>query len=207
MVSSTRYWPMETRITQTPDFCVSDRGIGRNPNNLSVEDDPASTKATHTSKVLCISKLSGVANRYCISGCDLWSDLESLAVTTEHQVGSMDRQGDEPFLINMRDKPFAVVPYTLHMNDIVDYETRYLSTAMYPDDLKAEFDALYAEAGMRRRMMSVSAHDRIAARPSRARMLEEFIIYAQSHSGVTFMRKYEIARFALEGPFTVRKGI
>ena len=75
----------------------------------------------------------------------------------------------------VHDKPFAVVPYTLHMNDIVDYETRYFSTAMYADDLKAEFDALYAEAGTRRRMMSVNAHDRIAGRPSRAKVLEEFI--------------------------------
>jgi hypothetical protein len=55
------------------------------------------------------------------------------------------------------------------MNGIVDYETRYFGTAMYADDLKAEFDALYAEAGTRRRMMSVSAHDRIAGRPSHAR--------------------------------------
>jgi peptidoglycan/xylan/chitin deacetylase (PgdA/CDA1 family) len=105
-----------------------------------------------------------------------------------------------------RDKPFAVVPYTLHMNDIVDYETRYFSTAMYADDLKAEFDALYAEAGTRRRMMSVSAHDRIAGRPSRAKVLEQFITYAQSHHGVAFMRKDEIARFALESPLTVREG-
>src|SRR5260370_13685449 len=94
-----------------------------------------------------------------------------------------------PFFVNVRDKPFAVVPYTLHMNDIVDYDTRYFSTAMYADDLKAEFDALYAEAGTRRRMMSVSAHDRIAGRPSRAKVLEQFIVYAQSHPGVAFMRK------------------
>jgi peptidoglycan/xylan/chitin deacetylase (PgdA/CDA1 family) len=118
-----------------------------------------------------------------------------------------DVSRDEPFLVNVRDKPFAVVPYTLHMNDIVDYETRYFSTAMYADDLKAEFDALYAEAEIRRRMMSVSAHDRIAGRPSRAKVLEEFIIYAQSHPGVAFMRKDEIARFALVSPLTVREGI
>jgi peptidoglycan/xylan/chitin deacetylase (PgdA/CDA1 family) len=118
-----------------------------------------------------------------------------------------DVSRDEPFLVNVRDKPFAVVPYTLHMNDIVDYETRYFSTAMYADDLKVEFDALYAEAGTRRRMMSVSAHDRIAGRPSRAKVLEDFIIYAQSHPGVVFMRKDEIARFALESPLTVREDI
>jgi len=69
---------------------------------------------------------------------------------------SLIEAGAELFLVNVRDKPFAVVPYTLHMNDIVDYETRYFSTAMYADDLKAEFDALYAEAGTRRRMMSVT---------------------------------------------------
>lgn len=118
-----------------------------------------------------------------------------------------DVSRDEPFLVNVKGRPFAVVPYTLHMNDIVNYETRYFSTGMYADDLRMEFDALYAEAGYRRRMMSVSAHDRIAGRPSRARVLEEFIVYAQSHPGVVFMRKDEIARFALSEPSITREGI
>jgi peptidoglycan/xylan/chitin deacetylase (PgdA/CDA1 family) len=118
-----------------------------------------------------------------------------------------DVSRDEPFLIDVAGNPFAVVPYTLHMNDIVNYETRYFSTSMYADDLKAEFDALYAEASHRRRMMSVSAHDRIAGRPSRARVLEEFIAYAQSHPGVAFMRKDEIARFALSEPGVVHERV
>jgi len=118
-----------------------------------------------------------------------------------------DVSRDEPFLINVQGKPFAVVPYTLHMNDIVDYETRYFSTNEYAADLKNEFDQLYAEATTRRRMMSVSAHDRIAGRPSRAKVLEEFIIYAQSHPGVAFMRKDDIARFALASSLTPREDI
>jgi peptidoglycan/xylan/chitin deacetylase (PgdA/CDA1 family) len=129
--------------------------------------------------------------------------LQSLGFT--YYIDDVSR--DEPFLVNVKGKPFAVVPYTLHMNDIVNYETRYFSTGMYADDLRMEFDALYAEAGYRRRMMSVSAHDRIAGRPSRARVLEEFIVYAQSHPGVVFMRKDEIARFALSEPTIVREGI
>src|ERR1700732_2913051 len=92
-----------------------------------------------------------------------------------------DISRDEPFLINVRDKAFAVVPYTLHMNDIVDYETRYFRTALYAGDLRAEFDMLYAESSKRRRMMSMSAHDRIAGRPSRAKVLEEFIVYAEGN--------------------------
>jgi peptidoglycan/xylan/chitin deacetylase (PgdA/CDA1 family) len=117
-----------------------------------------------------------------------------------------DVSRDEPFLVTVKGKPFAVVPYTLHMNDIVNYEGRYFSTQEYAGDLKAEFDMLYAESAVRRRMMSVSAHDRIAGRPSRAKVLEEFITYAQDHAGVVFMRKDEIARFALENPLTVREG-
>jgi peptidoglycan/xylan/chitin deacetylase (PgdA/CDA1 family) len=118
-----------------------------------------------------------------------------------------DVSRDEPFLINVNGKPFAVVPYTLHMNDIVDYESRHFSTQEYAGDLKAEFDMLYAESSKRRRMMSVSAHDRIAGRPSRTKVLEEFIAYAQNHLGVVFMRKDEIARFALSSPETIREGI
>jgi peptidoglycan/xylan/chitin deacetylase (PgdA/CDA1 family) len=118
-----------------------------------------------------------------------------------------DVSRDEPFLINVKGKPFAVVPYTLHMNDIVDYESRYFSTQQYAGDLKAEFDMLYAESSKRRRMMSVSAHDRIAGRPSRSKVLEEFIVYAQNNPGVVFMRKDEIARFALNSPQTIREAV
>ena len=118
-----------------------------------------------------------------------------------------DVSRDEPFLVNVRNKPFAVVPYTLHMNDIVNYESRYFSTEGYAADLKREFDVLYEEGAHRRRMMSVSAHDRIAGRPARTRVLEDFIQYAQSHPGVSFMRKVDIANYAITSPHTVREDI
>jgi hypothetical protein len=38
-------------------------------------------------------------------------------------------------------------------------------------------------------------------------MSKVWLIIAQSHPGVAFMRKDEIARFALESPLTVREGI
>jgi peptidoglycan/xylan/chitin deacetylase (PgdA/CDA1 family) len=118
-----------------------------------------------------------------------------------------DVSRDEPFLINVKGKPFAVVPYTLHMNDIVNYEVRNFSTQEYAGDLKREFDMLYTESAKRRRLMSVSAHDRIAGRPSRTQVLEEFIEYSQNHPGVVFMRKDEIAKFALNSTETIREGI
>jgi peptidoglycan/xylan/chitin deacetylase (PgdA/CDA1 family) len=118
-----------------------------------------------------------------------------------------DVSRDEPFLVNVRNKPFAVVPYTLHMNDIVNYESRYFSTEGYAADLKREFDVLYEEGAHRRRMMSVSAHDRIAGRPARMRVLEDFIRYAQSHPGVSFMRKVDIANYAITSPRTLREDV
>jgi hypothetical protein len=44
-------------------------------------------------------------------------------------------------------------------------------------------------------MMSVSAQDRIAGRPSGTKVLEESIVYAQNNPGVVFMRKGQIARW------------
>jgi peptidoglycan/xylan/chitin deacetylase (PgdA/CDA1 family) len=169
---------------------------------------PADERASYQQSIASIERATGTRplgfNAFWLRGTPQTLEiLQSLGFI--YHIDDVSR--DEPFLVNVRDKPFAVVPYTLHMNDIVDYETRYFSTAMYADDLKAEFDALYAEAGTRRRMMSVSAHDRIAGRPSRSKVLEEFIVYAQSHPGVAFMRKDEIARFALESRLTVREGV
>jgi peptidoglycan/xylan/chitin deacetylase (PgdA/CDA1 family) len=63
--------------------------------------------------------------------------------------------------------------------------------------LKDDFDLLHAEAASRRRMMSISTHDRISGIPGRVKLLEEFIKYAQKQNGVAFMRKDEIAKWAL----------
>src|SRR5438105_5924786 len=46
-------------------------------------------------------------------------------------------------------------------------------------------------------MMSISTHDRISGIPGRVKLLEEFIKYAQKQKGVVFMRKDEIAKWAL----------
>ncbi|RKH14795.1 polysaccharide deacetylase [Corallococcus sp. CA053C] len=109
-----------------------------------------------------------------------------------------DVSRDEPFVVDVRGRPFAVVPYTLGMNDIVNYESRNYTAEQFASELKNEFDALYAEAGERRRMMSISMHDRISGRPGRVKVLEEFIRYAQRQPGVWFARKDALARWTLE---------
>jgi peptidoglycan/xylan/chitin deacetylase (PgdA/CDA1 family) len=49
-------------------------------------------------------------------------------------------------------------------------------------------------------MMSISMHDRISGIPGRVKLVEEFIRYAQKQKGVVFMRKDELAKWALSAP-------
>ena len=117
-----------------------------------------------------------------------------------------DLSRDEPFVIPVRRKPFVVVPYTFQLNDLQNYENRWRTCSDFAGELKAEFDALYIESARKRRMISVSAHDRVAGRASRTQVLEDFIVYAQKHPGVVFLKKDQIARFALDSPATLREG-
>jgi len=116
-----------------------------------------------------------------------------------------DLSRDEPFLIAVRRRPFVVVPYTFQLNDYQNYENRWHTCDEFASELKREFDALYAESARKRRMLSIAAHDRVAGRASRTAVMEEFIAYAQRHPGVVFMRKMEIAKFALTSPTIIRE--
>ncbi|WP_161013469.1 polysaccharide deacetylase family protein [Duganella rivi] len=116
-----------------------------------------------------------------------------------------DLSRDEPFIEQVNGKDFVVVPYTLRNNDILLIEGRNYSPQQFLEQIKGEFDQLYEEAGTRRRMMSISTHDRISGTPQMVRALDEFLTYAKSKAGVAFMRKDDIARYALASPITVRE--
>ena len=51
--------------------------------------------------------------------------------------------------------------------------------SVFAQDLKLEFDALYAEAERKRRLMVVTLHDAVA-RANRVKVFEDFIAYAQT---------------------------
>jgi peptidoglycan/xylan/chitin deacetylase (PgdA/CDA1 family) len=116
-----------------------------------------------------------------------------------------DLSRDEPFIEQVNGKDFAVVPYTLRNNDILLVEGRNYSPIQFLEQIKLDFDQLYSEGASRRRMMSISAHDRISGTPQMVRAWDEFLRYAKSHPGVIFMRKDDIARYALASPLTVRE--
>ncbi|MBJ2182463.1 polysaccharide deacetylase family protein [Pseudomonas veronii] len=116
-----------------------------------------------------------------------------------------DVSRDEPFIEQVNGQDFVVVPYTLRNNDIVLIEGRNYSPSQFLEQVKLDFDQLYEEAGSRRRMMSISAHDRISGTPQMVRVWDEFLRYANRHPGVAFMRKDAIAQYTLKSPISLRE--
>ncbi len=114
-----------------------------------------------------------------------------------------DISRDEPFVVPVNGKPFAVVPYTAHLNDIPFFNNHGVA-ASFAQDLKLEFDALYAEAEFKRRMMVVTLHDSIA-RANRVKVFEDFVTYAQGHKGVWFARADQLAHWALTSPDSIKE--
>jgi peptidoglycan/xylan/chitin deacetylase (PgdA/CDA1 family) len=115
-----------------------------------------------------------------------------------------DLSRDEPFIEQVNGNDFVVVPYTVRNNDILLIEGRNYSPGKFIEQIKMDFDRLYEEAGHRRRMMSVSAHDRISGSPQMVRAWDEFLRYAKGQPGVAFLRKDEDRRYALESRQTAR---
>ncbi len=116
-----------------------------------------------------------------------------------------DLSRDEPFIVQVSGRDFAVVPYTLRCNDIMLIEGRHFSTDQFLNQVKMEFDQLYGEAEFRRRQLSVSFHDRIGGTPQMVETARQLFTYMQGHPGVSFKRKDEIARMALADPTTLRE--
>lgn len=116
-----------------------------------------------------------------------------------------DLSRDEPFIEQVNGKDFVVVPYTLRNNDILLIEGRNFTPGQFLEQIKLEFDQLYEEGATRRRMMSISAHDRISGTPQMVRVWDEFLRYAKSHAGVAFMRKDAIASYVRSSPQTLRE--
>lgn len=113
-----------------------------------------------------------------------------------------DLSSDEPFITKVKGENFVVIPYTLRNNDIVNIEGKNWSPDQFLAQLKFEFDRLYEEGGTKRRMMSISFHDRIGGTPAMVHAMEEFIKYTQKKQGVVFMRKDDIAKMIMNDPDT-----
>jgi peptidoglycan/xylan/chitin deacetylase (PgdA/CDA1 family) len=116
-----------------------------------------------------------------------------------------DLSRDEPFIIKVNNKDFAIIPYTFRCNDILLIEGKNFSPDQFLSTLKLEFDQLYEESEFQRRQMSVSFHDRIGGTPQVIAVVKQFFEYVSKQKGVVFKRKDEIAKMALADKNTLRE--
>jgi len=116
-----------------------------------------------------------------------------------------DLSRDEPFIIQVNNSDFAVVPYTLRNNDILLIEGKNFSADQFFNQVKLEFEQLYAESEFKRRQLSISFHDRIGGTPQMVQATKNLIKYMQQHKGVSFKRKDEIAALVLKDTTSIRE--
>jgi len=116
-----------------------------------------------------------------------------------------DLSRDEPFIIQVNGSDFVVVPYTLRNNDILLIEGKNFSVEQFFNQVKQEFDQLYAEGEFKRRQLSISFHDRIGGTPQMVKITGDLIRYMQQHKGVSFKRKDEIAEMTLHDKTSIRE--
>ena len=164
--------------------------------------DEATERASYEANIAAIEAATGTRptgfNAFWLRGTP---HTLSILVSLGFRYHIDDLSRDEPMRTQVNGQPFAIVPYTLRMNDIARFGAeRPLTAAAFGQELRDEFDQLYLESATRRRMMSISTHDRIAGTPGRIKALDAFITYAKSHPGVVFLRKDQIADLALTLP-------
>src|SRR6478735_8923586 len=116
-----------------------------------------------------------------------------------------DLSRDEPFIIQVSNKDFVVVPYTLRNNDILLIEGKNYSADQFFNQVKLEFEQLYAESEFKRRQLSISFHDRIGGTPQMVKATKDLIKYMQQHEGVSFKRKDEIVALVLNDKTSIKE--
>ena len=112
-----------------------------------------------------------------------------------------DLSADEPFIQQLAGGPFVTVPYTVHMNDLASFDLTRFAPYEFEQQLHDEFDQLYEEGAGRRRMMSLSLHDRVSGHASRVRALDRFLGSVRQARDVWWARRDEIADWALATPW------
>lgn len=86
-------------------------------------------------------------------------------------------------------------------------EGKNFSADQFVNQVKMEFDELYAEAEFKRRQMSVSFHDRIGGTPQMVKAAGDLLGYMRKRKGVVFKRKDEIAQMVLSDKSSIREEV
>ncbi|WP_067706394.1 allantoinase PuuE [Nocardia yamanashiensis] len=163
---------------------------------ISYQSVDAATERKHMEEAVgIITRLFGEAPKGWYTGRD---SPQTRELVVEHGGFTYDSDSyadDLPYWVKVGDRDHLVLPYTLETNDM-----RFSSPAGFANGeefftyLKDAFDVLYAEGESGSpKMLSVGLHCRIVGKPARAKSLERFLDYVQSHEKVWLTRRVDIA--------------
>ena len=163
---------------------------------IDYRDVPEATEREHLYKAIeIIEQLTGERPLGWYTGRTSENTRRLVAEEGGFLYDADDYNDDLPFWATVNGHQHLVVPYTLDANDMRFATPQgFNSGDQFFSYLRDTFDTLYEEGSRIPRMMSVGLHCRLVGRPGRIRALERFIDHAQSHEGVWFCRRIEIAR-------------
>ena len=110
---------------------------------------------------------------------------------------------DLPYWMRFDGRDQLIVPYTMDCNDMrFAIQAGFTTGDQFESYLKDSFDYLYEEGvGGAPKMLSIGLHCRLIGRPGRAAALRRAIEHFQSHDGVWFATRLQIAEhWAKEHP-------
>ena len=159
---------------------------------IEYKDAPEDVERAHIQEAIRLhTEVTGKAPRGWYTGRCSTNTVRLAAETGQFAYVADSYADDVPYWSEFGRRDQLIVPYTLDANDMRFATPQGFNTGtQFFDYLKASFDALYREGG---RMLSVGLHCRLIGRPGRAEALRQFIEYAQSHDGVWFATREDIA--------------
>ena len=105
-----------------------------------------------------------------------------------------DYSDDKPFwdTHTVPGQPILILPYAIDTNDMKMWNAPAYTARAWLAYLNDTLDVLYAEGAAAPRMMSLCMHLRIAGRPGRAAVLEEFLEGVAARGGIWVATRAQI---------------
>jgi len=141
------------------------------------------------------TQVTGTAPRGWYTGRCSNNTVRLVAQTGQFAYVADSYADDLPYWMQFDGREQLIVPYTMDCNDMrFGIQAGFTTGDQFESYLRDSFDVLYAEgqAGAPR-MLSIGLHCRIIGRPGRAAALRRAIEYFQSHEGVWFATRLQIA--------------
>jgi len=105
---------------------------------------------------------------------------------------------DLPYVIKIKGKELIEIPYTFTTDDACLYSPLNYPYGIPRDVLgvwQDEFHVLYEESKKRPQMLIICMHPYLTGRPSRSKVLDDFLTYIKDYKGLWYARCIDIANW------------